>query len=262
MSSRTGLTAAFAALAVLGTVALAQAEITQRGALRLAVSGKLSPRKLPREKAAPVAVAVGWSLATTDGGAVPKLSRLRIEINRHGHFDSTGLPTCPYERIRTASSSRAMQTCRSALVGRGSFNAEVALRGQEPYATQGRLLVFNGISQGKPVLFGQIYSAHPFATSFVVVFNIGKLGDGAYGTVLSARLPRSLTNWGNLTGLEMTLSRRYTYRGRPHSYLSAGCPAPKGFSVALFPLARASFRFSGGEGMSSVLGGSCRVMFS
>jgi hypothetical protein len=252
-------TAALAVLVVFATAAVAHAEITQKGTLRLTVNGRLSPQKLPRTKAAPIAVSVGWDLATTDGGAVPKLNTLRIEINRHGHFDSTGLPTCPYDRIQTASSARALQTCRSALVGRGSFNAAVALRGQEPYVTQGRLLVFNGISQDKSVLLGQIYSAHPFATSFVIVFKMEKLGNGPYGTVLSARLPRSLASWGNLTGLEMTLSRLYRYRGRPHSYLSAGCPAPVGFSAAVFPLARASFGFSGARGMSTVLGGSCRV---
>jgi len=260
MRSRKGrLTAALALLVILGTAALAKAEITQRGTLRLVLSGKLSPRKLPRDKAAPISVAVGWSLTTTDESAVPKLKTLAIEINRHGHFDSAGLPTCPYDSIRTASSARALQTCRSALVGRGSFNAEVALRGQESYATQGRLLVFNGVSQNKSVLFGQIYSAHPFATSFVVVFKIEKLRNGPYGTVLSARLPRSLASWGNLTGLEMTLSRRYRYRGQSHSYLSAGCPAPKGFPGAVFSLARASFGFAGEERMSSVLGGSCKV---
>jgi DNA-binding beta-propeller fold protein YncE len=234
-------------------------QITQKGPLRLSATGRLSPRRLPRKETAPIAVAVGWKLATVDGSAVPQLKRLRIEINRHGRFDYAGLPTCPYGRIQTASSSRALAACRSALVGRGSFTADIALEGQEPYATQGGLLVFNGRRHGKPVLFGQIYSSHPFATSFVIVFTVQKLARGAYGTALSASLPKALSAWGNLTGIEMQLSRRYGYRGARHSYISAACPAPNGFGKALFPLARASFGFADGTKLDSTLPGTCEA---
>ena len=234
-------------------------EVTQRGSLRLSVNGKLSPQKLPRDGVAPIAVSVGWKVATTDGSAVPKLRNLRIEINRHGRFDTTGLPTCPYNRIQPASSSRALANCREALVGQGSFNADIALKGQEPYATKGRLLVFNGEKGGKPVLFGQIYSPYPFATSFVIVFKVQKLGKGTYGTALSATLPKALASWGNLTGIEMRLQRRYTYAGKRRSYISAGCPAPKGFRQAVFPLARTSFGFAGEGELSSVFTSTCKA---
>ena len=234
-------------------------EVAQKGSLRVNLDGKLSPSKLPREGTAPIAVSVGWKVTSTDGSALPKLKRLRVEINRHGHFDSTGLPTCPYDRIQPASSSRALANCRAALVGQGSFDAEIALKGQEPYATKGRLLVFNGKSKGKPVLFGQIYSPYPFATSFVIVFEVGKIGKGAYGTALSATLPKALASWGNLTGIEMRLSRRYSVGGKRRSYISAGCPAPKGFAQVSFPLARASMSFGDGRTLTSTLTRSCRV---
>jgi DNA-binding beta-propeller fold protein YncE len=231
----------------------------QRDSLRLTLGGELSPRKLPRSGDAPIAVSVGWSIATTDGSAVPKLRKLRVEINRHGRFDSTGLPVCPVNRIQPASSSRALAACRPALVGKGTFTAEVALRGQEAYAAQGRLLVFNGQSHGRPVLLGQIYSPHPFPTSFVIPFAVKKLAHGTYGTALDATLPKSLAAWGNLTGIEMTLSRRYGFGGKRHSYISAGCPAPKGFSKATFALARTSFDFGAGTKLSSAFTSTCRA---
>ncbi len=234
-------------------------KVTQKDGLRLSATGRLSPRELPRRGAAPIAVSVGWKLATIDGAAVPELRRLRIEINRQGRFDHLGLPTCPYERIQTASSSRALASCGPALVGQGSFTADIALAGQEPYPTDGRLLVFNGRRHGKPVLFGQIYSARPFATSFVIVFEVQKLARGAYGTALSATLPKALSAWGNLTAIEMRLSRRYSYRGARHSYVSAGCPAPPGFTKAVFPLARTSFDFAGGAKLDSVLTDTCEA---
>jgi hypothetical protein len=234
-------------------------EVTQKGSVRVAVSGRFSPRRLPRKGAAPISVLVGGQISSTDGARAPRLKSLSIELNRHGQIDHEGLPICAYEAIQPASTQRALSACRPALVGEGNFEAEITLAGQEPYPTKGKLLVFNGRSKGKPVLFGQIYAARPFATSFVIVFAIKKLTKGAYGTELSAELPHAMGSWGNLTAIQMRLSRRYSYKGARYSYLSAGCPAPTGFDQVSFPLARASFGFEEGKILSSVLTRSCRA---
>jgi hypothetical protein len=250
----------FTALIAIGALsALAGAEITQQGNLRVTVSGRLAPKKLPREGVAPISVSVGGQIATTDNTLPPTLKTLRVELNRHGRLDYEGLPTCNYGRIQPGSSSHALAGCRSSLVGTGTFNADITLSGQEPYPTQGKLLVFNSTKAGKPVLYGHIYAAHPFATSFVIVFKVSRLRKGTYGIVLDAPLPRAMKSWGRLTGLSMTLSRRFHYKGRSHSYISSGCPAPKGFSATPFPLARTSFAFAGGKELTSVLTGSCQV---
>ena len=82
---------------------------------------------------------------------------------------------------------------------------------------------------------------------------------GTYGTTLTANLTKALGNKRNLTGIEMTLSRRYSYNGKPRSYVSAGCPAPKGFPGVTFPLARTSFSFAGGMKLTSTLTRDCKV---
>jgi len=256
------ITIAFAALAItLVAASLAAATVIQKDNLRVAVNGNLSPTKLPRQGVAPVGVSVGWNISTADGSAPPKLKTLEVEINRHGVLDYAGLPACPYAKIQPASTQRALSNCRPSLVGSGSFSAEIALRGQEgeSYAAKGRLLVFKGEVKGEPVLYGQIYSAHPFATSFVITFDIGQRRKGTYGTVLSATLPKALRSWGNLTGIEMSLQRRYSYKGHRHSFLAAGCPAPKGLNLASFKLARTSFSFIGGTRLSSTVLDECRV---
>jgi hypothetical protein len=235
------------------------ASIVQKGTLRVEVDGSLSPQKLPRQGAAPIAVTVSGRVSTTDGSHPPQLEALRVELNRHGRLDLAGLPVCPYHRIQPASSSRALSACRGALVGRGRFEAEISLGTQEPYPTTGQMLVFNGRRHGKPVLFGQIYAPRPFATSFVIVFALHRIPHGTYGTALTASLPKALGSWGNLTGLEMRLSRRFTYRGERRSFLSAGCPAPGGFPGTVFSLARTSFRFAGAGELTSTLPRSCQV---
>jgi hypothetical protein len=235
--------------------------ISQKENLRVTVNSKLAPKRLPREGSAPISVTVGWQIATTDGTPPPKLKTLDIGINRNGLFDIVGLPTCPYGKIQPASTQRALSNCRSALVGRGSFSAIISLAGQESesYETKGTLLLFNGMEGKKPVLFGQIYAAHPFATSFVIPFKLKTGMKGTYGSVLSATLPPALRSWGTLDAIEMRLSRRYGANGEQHSFISAGCPAPKGFGAASFNLAKTSFAFIGGEKLESTVVGDCQV---
>ena len=242
-----------------GPPAASSSTVSQVDHLQVALNGKLAPRRLPRSGTAPISVSVGWKLSSTDGSPLPALKTLALEINRNGLLDTVGLPTCPYGKIQPASTSRALTNCKNALVGRGSFSALIGIGGQEPYATHGQMLLFNGRQGGKQVLLGQIYSPRPFANSFVIPFRVKRIGRGTYGTALTATLPASLRAWGNLTEIQMRLSRTYAYRGVKRSFLSAGCPAPKGFNSAVFPLARATFTFAQGKEVNSTLTDSCKV---
>lgn len=251
------------ATALLVTLALASfakaAEITQQGNLRVSVEGKLSPQALPRKGAAPVAVSVAGQIATTDESTPPQLQKLEIEINRHGKLDFAGLATCKANLIRTASNGRALGACGDALIGKGKFFGTITLPGSSPYPIEGKLLVFNATEKGKPVLLGHIFSPHPFATSFLIAFEVSAKRHGTYGTVLSADLAKALGSERNLTGLEMTLQRNFNYKGRSHSFISAGCPAPKGISKVLFPLAQTSFGFADGRKITSTLTRQCKA---
>jgi len=237
----------------------AHAEVVQKGNLRVEVSGRLSPKRLPRTSAAPISVMVGGGIKTVDGSLPPQLKELRIELDRHGHMETQGLPKCHVDQIQPASTRQALRACRPALVGSGSFSVDVVLGTQVPYPSKGRLLVFNGTYRGRPALLGQIYSAHPFTNSFVIPFRIGRSKRGRYGIALSARLPRAFTNWGHVTQLTMKLERRYAFRGGRRSFISTACPAPNGFGGAVFSLARTTFRFAGGVELASSLTGECRV---
>lgn len=245
--------------ALLLAASLASAEVVQKGQLRVSVQSRLSPSVLPRRGVAPVAVSITGKIASTGGGPLPQLKTLQIEFNRNGRLEDSGLPVCPRAQIKVASSAAALALCRSALVGDGSFHANIVLAGQAPSPIAGRLLIFNGREHGQPVLLGHIYAEDPFATSFLIVFRVSHRAHGAFGTVLRASLPEALGTWGYVTAIEIRLFRTYSYRGRRRSYLSAGCPAPDGLSVAPFPLARSSFSFAGGRRLQVTLTRSCRV---
>ena len=229
---------------------LAAAEVVQKGDLIISTAAKMHPQVLPRKGTAPVSVSVSGQISTTDEAEAPPLKQLQIEINRHGKINSQGLPICKIGQIQPASDERALANCRSALVGEGHFSGTISLPGSAPFPTEGRLLVFNGQEHGRQVLFGHVYAPHPFATSFVIVFQITAKKSGTYGTTLTANLAEALGAKRSLTGIEMTLSRRY---------LSAGCPAPKGFPGATFPLARTTFSFVGGPKFASTLIRNCRA---
>jgi hypothetical protein len=248
------------ALTALSLASLAGAETKIIGTLRLSVQAKLSPKKLPREGTAPVAVSVGWQIQSTDPAQrPPALKSIEIQINRAGVLDSEGLPDCPYPQIQPASTQRALSNCEPSLVGRGTFSALVGLEGQESYVSKGQMLLFKGTKGKKPVLFGQIYTSYPFAASFVIVFSLAQQREGTWGTTLSAKLPANLRAWGNLTEVKMRLSRTYSVKGKKRSFLSAGCPAPKGFHSVPFQLARASFAFQGAPKATQTLSETCKA---
>lgn len=245
------------ALLALGLATLAQAEIKQQGDLRISFDGELTPHALPRTGSAPVKVAVGAKIAATNGATPPQLRRISIAINRNGHFTPAGLPICSLKEIQPSTTADALKACRRSLVGEGSFSAKVLLPQQAPFPSQGKVFAFNGTFNGAPAVLAHVYGTNPVPTSYTIPFAISPT-KGTYGTVLSASLPQVTSDWGYVTGLQMTLGRTFTYRGHKRSYLSAACPAPKGISLASFPFARARFDF-GKRTVTSTLTRSCKV---
>jgi hypothetical protein len=230
-------------LSLLATVGAASAVVIQTAGVRVSVLSQVMPYKLPRDKPAPIAIFVAGHLAATDGGIPPQLERLKIQVNRHGLLQSRGLPVCRPHQVQPATTERALANCGKALVGSGQFWAHIILPGQEPYPTKGRLLIFNGRQHGHPTLLAQIYTSHPFNSSFLINFAIRRVSDGFYGTELAASLPEALGSWGYLDRIKLTLKRHYRFAGRQLSYFNAACPAPAGVDRVGFPLAKATFFF-------------------
>ena len=226
------------------------AEATQKQGVRVTVDGALNPRRLPREGSVPVSVSVAGEIQALGGAsALPQLQKLQIAINSAGHLDLRGVPRCRINHINPSTNSEALAACRSSLVGEGSFSANVVLPEQSPFPSKGKLLAFNGTIGRQPALFAHIYGTDPLPTSYVFAFRV-KRTKGTYGTILETSFPRATGDWGYVTGISLKLDKRF---------LSAGCPAPKGFSKAVFPLMRTSFQFKGGLDLKNTLNRSCEA---
>lgn len=247
-----------AATALALTASLAQAELTARGDLFVRFSGGIAPNALPRDARAPISIAIAGTVRTLSGERPPALRGISIAINQGGRLDAQGLPLCHQSQIEPSSTEEALARCGDALVGRGSYAADVAFPEQQAFPSEGRILAFNSIVDGKRAILAHIYDPDPVPITRIVVFHIRERA-GTYGTVLTGFLPAAENRWGYLKRISLNLHREFVYRGQPHSYLSAACDAPAGFPGATFSFARASMRFADGRTLSSVLTRSCRV---
>jgi hypothetical protein len=252
--------AALAALALLGALGagLAIGERTQHGTLIVSLDGRLSPLKLPRDRRAPVAVHLEGGLQTADGSELPRVTRVELALPGQGVLFTRGLANCSLRRLRDTKQPEALAACGQALVGRGRLEADVLLPHQRPFRIHASLLAFNGRVEGRRAVILHAFAASP-PTVAVVPFAV-RQGSGRFGMALVGNLPSSLGPWPRFAHFEMTLSRRFRYRGRERSYLSASCPIPSRFSAGFFSFARATYTLVGGRKVSTPgIARSCRA---
>jgi hypothetical protein len=257
-AEKEGLMVIVAALLLLIVVPLAKAELTERGDLFVRFKGGIAPNALPRTKLAPIAVSVAGTVKTLSGERPPALRRIRIELNRGGRLDPHGLPACRYSQLVAASPSQALAACGDALVGKGAYDAKTAFPEQATFPSEGDILAFNAVYEGHSAILAHVYGGEPIPISRIVVFHIRRRG-GTFGTILTGALPDAVNHYGYVTGIALRLFRRFEFRGRQRSYISAACAAPAGFPSAVFPFARASMGFADGRTLSSTLTRSCKV---
>ena len=244
--------------AVLAGATLADAELIQKGNLRLAFDARFSPHALPRDRDVPVTVSLSGSIRTTDGSRPPQLRTMSIAVNRYGRISTRGLPSCPRSRLESTSSEAALAACRQALVGRGRFGANVDFPDLK-FPVQGRMLAFNSTQSGRRVIALHIYGTNPVEATFVLIFKITRPERGRFGTVLTTRIPRIAADLGYVTDLSLTFARRYRYRGESRSFISARCAAPESLAGALFSFAKGSFSFADDRTVAMTLVRDCLV---
>lgn len=245
-------------LVLAGCVSAASAELTARGDLFVKFDGGIAPRALPRAAPAPISVQISGTVRTLSGERPPALRRIAIAINRGGEIDTEGLPVCRSSQIYPGTTQDALAACGPALVGEGSYAADLAFPEQSSFPTRGRIVAFNARVGGGRAILAHVYGPSPIPISRIIVFRVRETA-GTFGTVITGNLPVATNRYGYLKRISLNLHRTYSYRGRRHSFLSAACAALPGFPGATFPFARASMAFADGRTLSSTLTRGCRV---
>ena len=95
------------------------------------------------------------------------------------------MPLCRRREIEPSSTEEALARCGAALVGTGTYAADVAFPEQSAFPSNGRILAFNAIVAGKRAILAHIYDPEPLPITRIIVFHIRERS-GTYGTTLTA----------------------------------------------------------------------------
>jgi hypothetical protein len=253
-------TAAILAALVVAYLGARPAGAEQSGGDGVVVSldGGISPRYIPRHRPAPIFLTLRGEVRGDDGTGPPQLQWMEVAFGSRGGLETTGLPICPRSLLRNSTPSQALARCPGAVVGRGEITTEVPFDPAKPVIARAGVLAFNGRSGGRPAVWIHAYSAS-LPVSFVLPFYLRTVRSGSYGVLMRSPVRRALGRWPRLRSFDVTLGRRYRAGGDLRSYLSAHCPLPPRFSVGLFPMARATYRFASGPTLTTTIQRGCRV---
>ncbi len=244
---------------VLFSATIAHGEVFGGNGLFVSFGGGFTPRTLPRDRDVPVTVNLETAIKTTDGSRPPQLRRISFAVNRYGRITTKGLPTCRPAVLESTDPQVALARCRQALVGSGHFGANVEFPNRAPFPVEGRMLAFNGRVHGRPVILLHVYGSNPVKITVILTFTIRHPASGNFGTVLSTKIPRLAADLGYVTDVSLTFNRKYSYRGKQYSFLSARCAAPAGFPGAIFSFTKGTFTFAGGKQIDTTLTRDCLV---
>jgi hypothetical protein len=244
MRRRLWLLCALASLVAFALVSVpAGAERAQSGSLVISLEGGISPRKLPRDHDVPVAVKLEGGITTADASPLPRVKEIKLALAYRGKLFTKGLPVCPRNRLRSGDDRHALEACGAALVGRGKLYARVFVPDQAPFGIHANLLAFNGRTpKGKTAIWVHAFTANP-PIAFILPFRIRKQ-PGPFHTVLETVVSRDVGPWPRFAHFEINVSRQFMYKGKRHSYLSASCPLPQGYSAGFLSFAKATFSFA------------------
>ena len=195
------------------------------GNICIADNGGISPSKLPKHGSAPITARIFGEIHTRDGSHPPALQTLELDVDKTIAIDAVGLPTCRAGQIQARSSAEAKRACRSAIVGSGSAEVEVEFPEQPPFRSTGPLTLFNaGVHGGTTSVLLHAYVDVPAPTAIVVPATVTRIHRGRFGLHIAAKVPKIAGGAGSPTGFELKIGRRFTYRGRQKSFLTASCP--------------------------------------
>jgi hypothetical protein len=210
---------------VVAAGALAKPEVVQVGDLILRDNGGIVPMKLPRHQQAPISGILNARIETADGAHPPAISSVVADFDRTIQVNARGLPTCDIGQLTARSTEGAKRACGDSIVGSGEGEVEVAFPEQRPFAAKGPIVLFNGgVHGGTTQLLIHTYVAVPAPTAVIATVELTRIHRGRYGIHAVAKIPPIAGGAGSVTRFKIRIGRRFAYRGKPKSYLTASCP--------------------------------------
>lgn len=194
------------------------------GNIVIIADGGFSPKALPKNFDAPITLYGGGSLSTLDHTLPPILKTLTIDFDKHGSLQTIGLPICRKGQLTNTTAPQARAACPNAIVGKGFGKAIVQFPDSQPIPASSPITIFNGPKHGRDAtVFAHAYTTIPVPTTFIVPVVIQKIHDGAYGYRTAATIPSIAGGYGHPVSGNLKIGRKWTYKGKKHSYVNARC---------------------------------------
>ncbi|HET6570031.1 MAG TPA: hypothetical protein VFG58_00885 [Solirubrobacterales bacterium] len=215
-----------AALTLLvAAVALAKPEVVRVGNLVLRDNGGISPTRLPRHRQAPVAAILKATIRTADDSHLPAVREVVLDVDRIIHINARGLPVCKARQLEARDTKAARRICGRAIVGRGAGSVEIAFPEQKPIMVSSPLTMFNGgVRGGTTTLFVHAFITVPVPAAIVIPIKITSIHRGRYGLHTISKIPPIAGGSGSVSRFKLKIDRKFAYRGKKASYLTASCP--------------------------------------
>src|SRR4029077_18182538 len=198
------------------------------GNLELTFNGGFSPKALPKKTPAPIALTAEGQIKTLDGTHPPALKEFQVETDKNGFVQTKGFPTCTSGKLQSQDTAHAKAICKSAIIGEGKTEVEIAFPESKVVPVTSKLLVFNGgTSGGTTTFFIHAYITVPVPSAIVTTVKIKKIHNGRYGYLSTASVPKIAGGSGSVKSFALTINKKYNYKGQKLSILSAKCPDGK-----------------------------------
>jgi hypothetical protein len=216
------------------------------------IAVNITPSKRSATKAVPVTldVATATDNATTPNGVPIPAVQAIVDFPKGLAIFAKGFPTCDAGLIQSTSTEIALEKCKKAKIGTGTGTADLVV-GSKVFPVTTDIVAFNGKPQGgKPVILLHNYSQSPVQTTLVLVGVVKNYNKQGFGARLDVSIPLIAGGQGALTSFQVKVFKKFNYKGKQRSYISASCPT-KNWK------ARGEFVFRDGESLTPVVKGKC-----
>lgn len=248
-----GLVAALAT-AVAASVALAGPVVSGPDGNTQSIDSLISPKKLSKTKLTPGTLKVTTlTTSTTAANGVPSPAvHATIDFDKNAALFTKGLPTCDPAKLQSQSTENAERFCGKAKIGSGHATALLPV-GEKIYNVEQTVTAFNGVPKGgKPVVILHSYGTSPIQTTLVLVGTVSKYNKEGYGPRLDLEIPLLAGGTGALKEFQVTINKKWKYKGVKRSFISAKCPNSKKLK------ARGKFTYKDGESLTALSTQTCK----
>ncbi|HVD41473.1 MAG TPA: hypothetical protein VNC16_10805 [Solirubrobacterales bacterium] len=212
------------ALVGVGSATAEKPVTVEAGNLEFTFDGGFAPKKLPKKKMAPITLSASGEIETKDGIHPPALTSAIVETDKNGAVFVKGLPVCKSGKLQSRTTAAAKNACPKSIIGSGKTTVEVQFPEQKPILVNSALTVFNGGQRGGTTTFYiHAFFTAPISGAIVTTVKIKKIHSGRYGLKSVATIPKIANGSGSVLSFDLKIGKRYTYKGKKVSVLSARC---------------------------------------